>query len=431
MKLKNKLLLAFLFVGILPSILLGFLILYESNAAIEALEYKNMYAHMLSLSENMNNIEEYNYGNEMTIVIEEGDYTNIEEDTLTCIGRIEADNDYQDYGNIKIGKIDHTLYGAKLYEGENRKIYHFHNVIGLNSSLTNLGTIFIKMSLIIITISIGLSLGLSHNITLGITNLVNYIGKVEKGELDFKIPMEKDDELGILTKSFSKMTNRLNTLVNQTLKLEISEKEATLKALQAQISPHFLYNALDSINWQLIEKEDYETSEILGSLSEILRYSIDSKDRMVKVSEEFKQLENYLRIQKNRFEDRLDYEVIFDETLERYYIPKLLVQPLVENAVIYNVEKSFADITINVSCEDKDDHILISIEDNGIGIEQTKLEKLKEDLKRGVKDAKGHIGLLNVNNRIKLIYGNEYCLSIESSSKGTIITLVIGKITSK
>lgn len=226
------------------------------------------------------------------------------------------------------------------------------------------------------------------------------------------------------------MTNRLNKLVNQTLKLELSEKEANLKALQAQISPHFLYNALDSINWQLIEKEDYATSEILGSLSEILRYSIDNKDRMVKISEEFNQLENYLRIQKSRFEDRLNFEVNINNDLNDYLIPKLLVQPMVENAVIYNIENSFDNIMINVGCETEDDEIIITIEDNGNGIEKMKLEKLKEDLKKCVKDAKGHIGLLNVNNRIKLIYGNKYYLNIDSRTSGTIIKLVIGKVES-
>jgi sensor histidine kinase YesM len=428
MTLKSKLLLAFLFVGIIPSMFLGSLILYKSNETMEILEYQNLYEHILSLDANIKRMDEYVYNNEMTVFIKNGDYTGIEEKYLDYIKRINEDEDYIENKNVEMGKIDQILYGYINDEENGYEIYHFHKVIGVNSSLTDIGTIFIKSSLIIITISIGLSLGLSYTITSGITKLMNYMKKVEKGELDFKIPMEKHDEIGILTESFRKMTIRLNKLINQTLILELSEKEANLKALQAQISPHFLYNALDSINWQLIDKEDYETSEILGSLSEILRYSISSKERMVKISEEFRQLGNYLRIQKNRFEDRLDYEVIFDYSLKDYFVPKLLVQPLVENAVIYNVENSFNYTSIKVSCKMINENILITIKDNGSGIEINKLEKIQKDLKDGIKDTKGHIGLLNVNNRIKLIYGKNYYLNIDSNSKGTVVTLLIDKI---
>ena len=175
MTLKNRLLLAFLFIGIIPSILLGFLILYESNETIEILEYKRILEHMISLSYNTGSIDKYNYDNEMTIIIENGDVTNIEDKYLEYIRKINEDDDYKEYENIRMGKIDSKLYGFLSDEDNNSQIYHFHNIIGIHSSLSNIGPIFIKTSLIIITISIGLSLSLSYNITSGITKLINYI----------------------------------------------------------------------------------------------------------------------------------------------------------------------------------------------------------------------------------------------------------------
>lgn len=191
MTLKNRLLLAFLFVGIIPSILLGFLILYESNETIELLENKRMLEHMKSLSDNTNSLDKYNYDNEMTILIQNGDITNIEEESPEYIESIREDDDYIEYENIRIGKIDNKLYGVLYDEDNNCNIYHFHNIIGINSSLTNIGPIFIKTSLIIITVSIGLSLGLSYNITSGITKLINYTKKLKKESWTLKYPWKR------------------------------------------------------------------------------------------------------------------------------------------------------------------------------------------------------------------------------------------------
>jgi sensor histidine kinase YesM len=431
MSLKNKLLLAFIFVGIIPSLIIGFLMYSKSDASIDKMIFSNMYNSMKFLSFDYEYISQIQNDGGTTILIKDNIIENEDEFTIDLIERMNNEAYYDLDKKIKILEYQGLICGALEFTNDNVTVYHYHRISEMHPWIDDTGTIFIKVSLIIITLSIGLSIGISYNITHGIFRLMNYTKRVEKGELDFNIKVERNDEIGTLTHSFNNMTKQLNELINKTYKLEISESEARFKALQAQISPHFLYNALDTINWSLIDKGDYETSKILGSLSEILRYSIDYNKGMVTLGEEMRQLENYLRIQKGRFENRFDYEVDFDDGLSKYKIPKLLLQPLVENAVVHGVEKVTSGGKILVKAVDSQDSIDIEIIDNGNGISPEKLEKINEQLKKNQKDVNDRIGLLNVNDRIKLIYGDSYFLSIESSSKGTKAHITIGKLDEK
>lgn len=428
MSLKNKLLLAFIFVGIIPSLIIGFLMYSKSDASIDKMIFSNMYNSMKFLSYDYKYISQIQNDGGETIFIRNKIIENEDDFTIDLIEKINNEPYYDLKKKIRILEYQGLICGAVEFPDDGVTVYHYHKISEIHPWIDDTGTIFIKVSLIIITLSIGLSIGISYNITHGIFNLMKYTKRVENGEFDFEIDVERSDEIGSLTQSFNTMTKRLNELVNKTYKLEISESEARFKALQAQISPHFLYNALDTINWSLIDKGDYETSKILGSLSEILRYSIDYNKGMVTLGEEMRQLENYLRIQKGRFENRFDYRVDLDESLKNYKIPKLLLQPLVENAVVHGVEKVTSGGNISIKALNKGEHIDIEIIDNGNGISPDKLKRINDQLKKNQKDINDRIGLLNVNDRIKLIYGNEYFLSIESSSKGTKAHIRIGKL---
>lgn len=431
--LKNKLLLAFLFIGIIPSLFIGFLLYYKSDETMEKLIYSNMYDKINFLNHDINYIDKLITDEDIIIVVKNEDYKQVNKEYLDYINKIDKEEYYDEYKKIKIAEIDHIICGAIYNKQKDYKIYYFSFINKMHPWIDDIGTIFIKISLMIITLSIGFSLGLSNNITYRIIRLINYTKKVEKGDLDFKIEVEKNDEIGFLIKSFNKMTFRLNELINKTYKLEIREKEAQFKALQAQISPHFLYNALDTINWSLIENGDFKTSSTLGALSEILRYSIDDFEKNVSINKEIKQVENYLKIQKSRFEDRFNYSVNIEEGILNEKIPKLLLQPLVENAVVHGVENFKTGGIIKVNGYSIGNKIIIEISDNGIGINSSKLKELNRRFNEKIQDNNkyktSHIGLLNVNERIKLVYGNEYCMEIKSEvNKGTIIHLKLGKI---
>lgn len=431
--LKNKLLLAFLFIGIIPSLFIGFLLYYKSDETMEKLIYSNVYDKINFLNHDINYIDKLITDEDIIIVVKNENYTQVNEEYLDYINKIDKEEYYDEYKKIKIAEIDHIICGVSYNKQKDYKIYYFSFIKKIHPYMDDIGTIFIKISLISITLSIGFSLGLSNNITYRIIKLINYTKKVEKGDLDFQIEVEKNDEIGFLIKAFNKMTFRLNELINKTYKLEIREKEAQFKALQAQISPHFLYNALDTINWSLIENGDFKTSATLGALSEILRYSIDDFEKNVSINKEIKQVDNYLRIQKSRFEDRFNYSVNIDEDILNEKIPKLLLQPLVENAVVHGVENFKTGGSIKVNGYSIGNKIIIEISDNGAGINSSKLKELNRRFNEKIEDNNkyktSHIGLLNVNERIKLVYGNEYCMEIKSEvNKGTIIHLKLAKI---
>lgn len=201
-----------------------------------------------------------------------------------------------------------------------------------------------------------------------------------------------------------------------TLKLKISEREAKIKVLQSQISPHFLYNALDCINWNLIEKEDWETSRILIALSSMLRYSMEDSTDLVSVEQELQQVENYLIIQKNRFFDRFDYRIEKDQAVMAVLVPKMILQPIVENSIRHGLEEK-NDGMLVVRVAQREYGLEILVEDNGAGIPQKRLEKLRQCIQESHQfqdEQDFHIGLANVNSRLRYVFGNSSGLSIES-----------------
>ncbi|MEN8077803.1 sensor histidine kinase [Clostridioides difficile] len=515
MNLKNKLLLAFLFIGIIPSLVLGYLLYSKTedhflnimkNQSVKELtrlskqidiiddnidgianiikvqlESANIDNNNLEkVEEILHRIEESFYPIDKIII----DYNNI--GNLTYNVSLKSDNIqsikeniferefifningikvnlkliYSNEGLRKVLGLDDNEKNKLIFLGEcselsikkesqnivkdlNGDRYLFTHVnnekmgicicsfIDINYILSysnEIGSIFIKTSLIIIVLAICFSLSISYNIIYGINKLINYIKNVEKGNFEFKREELGDDEIGILAKSFYNMTSRLNELINKTYRLRIKEREAQLKALQAQISPHFLYNALDTINWSLIENGDFETSETLCALSSILRYSIDGTGSMVKIKDELDQLKNYLFVQKSRFEDRFRYTIECSEELYNIKIPKLLVQPIVENAVSHGIEKRTSEGVINIEIMKKDNMIAISVKDNGYGISEKKLLELKKQIldrdKFKDEDDRYHLGLANVNQRIQIIYGKDYGIEIYSENEDGVEVII-------
>ena len=442
--LKNKLLLAFLLIGIIPSLTLGFMLYKKSEQAVEVFVLEDIWGNLMDTS----------HEDELPIISIDRDSVrisldsidqNVLKDSIVMLEDSGVDNLYiegirafdtdksKGYKNIQTVQMD-NLYGGLYNDSVNKRLlYYFTDVKKVNENVDDAGTLFIKFSLIIITLSIGASIAISYNITYGITRLLSYTKRVERGDLDFEIKGIANDEIGLLTRSFNKMIFRLNRLIDKTYRLELSESEAKLKALQAQISPHFLYNALDTINWSLIENGDYKTSATLGALSEILRYSIGDFEKIVTLEEEMKHVTNYLKVQQSRFEDRLSYHIDIEDELLKEALPKLLLQPIVENAVVHGVERNTQGGVIRVEGRLKEDRIEILVSDNGSGISAEKLKLLNEKFKdkNRIKsvDRTQHIGLVNVYERIQLIYGHKSGIVIKSrQGQGTEIVISLGQM---
>lgn len=259
--------------------------------------------------------------------------------------------------------------------------------------------------------------------------------QIEKGEIGTEVKSERTDEFGYVFTSFNRMSKQLEYLVNCVYKEQIALKNAELKALRAQINPHFLYNTLEMINWKARISGETDISEMIEALSGILEVNIDRREEHVlTIRQEIEYIKNYIFLIQKRFGDRVKFQFEVQDYLLDYKIPKLILQPIVENAITHGIEMvGHGIISINIS--EVEEGLYITIKDNGRGITEEKLlsikekleklEKLEIDNKEGIR---GHIGIINVQKRIKLLYGETYGLKIESVlNEGTCIQIVLPK----
>lgn len=274
--------------------------------------------------------------------------------------------------------------------------------------------------------SIILSAFFSQTVTRPIRSLQLLMRRVEKGDFDVSFPVNQKDEIGTLGVSFNHMVRRIQELVQQVLQVEIRQREAELAALQNQISPHFLYNTLESIQMVIELGDSEKASEMISALSRMLRFAARRGD-IVSIGDEVRHVSDYLYIQQMRYGVRCEYEINVSPGISNYYAPKFILQPLVENSIRHVVEKRNSPTRILIDIYQMEDGIRLSIQDNGPGIPASVLQELQERFGAANHTThKGGIGLLNVHSRIRLMYGLAYGVSIESSEdRGTKVCVLI------
>jgi len=244
--------------------------------------------------------------------------------------------------------------------------------------------------------------------------------------------IKREDEIGLLQNSLHYMMERNQELINREYKSKLEMHKAQINALQAQINPHFLYNTLQVIGGMTLKNKTKDIYAMTIALSDIMRYSLSFSSEMVRLKEELRYLESYILIQNQRFENRIHVNVDIEDEFKNYKIPKLILQPIIENSFEHGLKNRAGDWRIDVTCQEANDNdILIVIGDNGSGIEEDKLQELKSVLENSdsVWDSKEHIGLKNINKRIKLIYGEDYGIRISSEiAKGTIVEILVKEV---
>ncbi|HEX2924894.1 MAG TPA: histidine kinase, partial [Ruminiclostridium sp.] len=226
------------------------------------------------------------------------------------------------------------------------------------------------------------------------------------------------------------MIDRIDELINELYKAKIVHQQTQIKALKAQINPHFLYNTLETISSIAKIRKVKEISSIAQGLSSMFRYSIKTGSDVVRLSSEIGNVKNYLSILKIRFEDKLDYEFSIPEELNHYKIYKLILQPIVENAVHHGIELKKEGGLIKVDAALINNRLHITISDNGVGIEEAALTKIrwKLSLKDSFMDEKlsEGIGMSNVNARLALYYKENFQFKIDSIyGEGTVVEIII------
>nr|WP_306806211.1 sensor histidine kinase [Enterocloster bolteae] len=261
-------------------------------------------------------------------------------------------------------------------------------------------------------------------ITAPVKKLIEAMREVQQGNFDYRIDNKRSDEMGRLMETFNYMVFKIDMLIKEVYQEKLAQKNAELEALQSQINPHFLYNTLDTINWMLLEKKEYEISGIVVSLGEMMKYAISRSSRTVALREEIRHVSNYLLIQKERMEDKLEYEIDIPHQYESVQVPRLILQPLVENAIIHGIETG-GKVSIRVYEREEDGGCWLEVSDNGAGMDEEQLKRLRDGTTEMRMDHRS-IGVENVNKRIRLYYGEEFGLMIESRlGEGTVIRFCI------
>ena len=281
---------------------------------------------------------------------------------------------------------------------------------------------YLMMAYIAIVLAAVVAIFISTSITRPIKALENTMHLVEQGDISIRCDVAQKNEIGHLSKTFNSMLSELGRLMQDVVQGEEEKRKSEIMALQAQINPHFLYNTLDSIIWMSAAGKNDEVVEMTSALAELFRTSISQGSSLVELCVEVQNIESYLTIQKRRYKDKLTYAVDVPETLLRYMTPKLILQPIVENAVYHGIKPSLAGGHIQISVRTEGDALLLVIEDSGVGMTD---EQLADILSPREKDSRG-IGVNNVHNRIQLVFGQDYGLSYaRREGGGTVVTMTL------
>ncbi|MSU06150.1 HAMP domain-containing protein [Spirochaetales bacterium NM-380-WT-3C1] len=306
-------------------------------------------------------------------------------------------------------------------------------IIVTHSALFASVSILYSLSWLLLAISTALFVGgmivLSRRLSKPLDGMMKEMKRLERGDFDISLPVEREDEIGELSQRFNEMSRALNEYVDKVYRSQLKQREAECTALKSQIYPHFLYNTLEVIRMTAISNKDEKVALMIESLSEQIHYLIGPVSDFVPLSKEIDIVEKYVFLLNARISGHIDLSVSFDGLdLE---IPKLILQPIVENAYIHGIKPNGGSGRIAIEVERRNTKAFIRIMNNGVGMTPSELEELKRRFESdapGIRDEYNwkSIGLKNVYDRLELIYGKGFGLDIESLvDVGTVVTITV------
>lgn len=285
----------------------------------------------------------------------------------------------------------------------------------------------VSIWILILFVAISISYFISKLATKRIRILSNAMQDVQNGKLETSISCLGNDELSNLAEVFNVMVIEIKNLMNKVYQHQKEERQRELQVLQSQINPHFLYNTLDTLQWKALEYGAVELSEMIVSLSSFFRISLSKGKEFISLEKELEHVKNYLVIQQFRYNDILDYEINCDPKLYIYLLPKIIIQPLVENAIYHGIKPKLDHGTIKINVFEEETTLNIVVEDNGVGMPEETLNKIRKNLDEHLTGK--NYGLYNVSRRIYLHFGQECGLTINSTkNQGTKVIMRLSKI---
>lgn len=325
-----------------------------------------------------------------------------------------------------------TLVSYRYIKQTNWYIASISPLDEINGELKNLQNIMFIVLGVCIILVILISIYMSRNITYPIRKLVKSMTKVKNGNLDVQLNYTKNDEFMYLFTAYKSMILEIKTLIEKVRLIEVDKKDAELKALQAQINPHFLYNTLDSVNLLAMKYKIPDISDMVTSLSDFFRYSLNKGKAIITLMDEKRQVESYMTIQKIRFKDKVDFGIDFATDILDNITVKLILQPIVENAILHGIEKRKGQGFIYIKAQKHEGKITITVTDNGVGAD---VDELNEMLMEN-KGYRKSFAIKNIDSRIKQIFGNNYGLHFSNNIEngvevpGLMVTITIPAVKS-
>jgi two-component system, sensor histidine kinase YesM len=343
-----------------------------------------------------------------------------------------------------LATLQNTASGSFVSKENNYLTYNYSSFLGwtlitsiphpeLIKGINNIGRTMLWTTVITLFIAYVLGVGFASSLIRPIRNLQRYMKRIEVGDFNSKITVQSEDEIGQLTHGFNKMVMKLKELLDEIYFSKLKEtetslrqKETELKMLESQVNPHFLYNSLETIRGMALEHDMDHIADMALSVAKLLRYNLKETSPTVPLLKEIAICEMYLRIQKYRFEEKLEYEIQIPEWAKVQPIVRFSLQPIVENCVIHGIEPNANRNKIIISAEKDSEHsYIVRIADTGMGIEEERLEQIRNNLLQvnPIADAM-QIGILNVHKRIQFLCGEDYGIFIHSQgAKGTTVEI--------
>ena len=295
------------------------------------------------------------------------------------------------------------------------------------SSVNTIVYILFTCVIISLVLVVIVSFKFSRTLTNPIFKLKRLMKQAESGDLTVRFNFEHNDEIGELGQSFNHMIARIDQLIQMVYVEQENKRTAEMKSLQEQIKPHFLYNTLDTISWMARDYDAEDIVRLVDALTNMFRIGLSHGKDIITVKEEITHVSNYLYIQKIRYKDKLNYVIHVDESLYAVEVPKLILQPLVENAIYHGVKAKRGGGTITITGVPEGENLVFTVQDDGAGMLQEKVEELNRRMsERSVLDEQKSFGLFYIRERIQLCYGKGYGVHVESTlGEGTRVTITL------
>ena len=333
----------------------------------------------------------------------------------------------QDELSFKTAKADAKKQDSRVIQATSSEtawhVYFYRSTMSLARAHMQKDFVFLGTILLIMVIVSVLSLRWTSKFIVDrIEALTKNAKAIQDGKLEVDVTSDDKDEIGTLIRAFGQMVERIKFLIEEVFESKLNEKNYEMRALQQQINPHFLYNTLSMINFMALESGQNDISKITLSLSDFYRTALNKGNNTCSLGDELKNMNAYLDIQQMMHDYEFELDVLVDDELKDYETPNLILQPIVENAIGHGIDLlEDRKGILSVYATSTDDEIYIMVEDNGVGMDEETMEKMLSQ------NSKGY-GMRNVNQRIKLLYGEDYGLHIESIiGQGTVVTIRLPK----